>query len=638
MKQSFFTLIKKGLDKQVPAVGLGVFRIFFSLVILQEVVFLYYFRHLIFDYTPFIDTASPKVYFFLILWGVNSLFLALGRCTRFAAVINYLFWIVFTTFTPMWRDFAGGFDRFMVGSSFLLIFLPTERAFSLDNLKLKIKFSKPGLRYEPPETVSVLSYYIPIAVSVGLVYFDSTIHKLFSEQWLNGLGAWLPATMPYYISAIDMNWLLNQEFLQKLIGYSIIVFELLFIFLFYFKFFRIPLMLFGIALHGGIILTLNIYPFGFVLLTYYLLMIPFARWRKLKETFQLKKPVLVVFYDQQCPLCNRTVIIVEHFDIFRAIKFKGLQTYARQYRELAAIPEEELLTDLYALDQEGQLYSGFDTYIQILLKMKYLALLGFLLKIPGIYQIGSRVYRKVADQRTRLSCEESCAIPNEYSLREEGAFVFKRLYEDYAGTVQQRSKRITKFLLVILLLQLNSTIHYGILYRLGFEANETGAGHILAQLSNAVSSLSHTFLGITPHAFYLNDHFDGYNHILVFTYKDEKSEEHWLPFVNKGGRLVAPNWGRVQSMWANVAVTSHINQRRLNKFIKKVTAFWGRKVGLDLADAQFTIKVKNVEIPVHWKKDLRNKNLSRPWHNIGKVIWKNNRVHIEMSDINTGLP
>jgi predicted DCC family thiol-disulfide oxidoreductase YuxK len=530
----------------------------------------------------------------------------------------------------MWRDFDGGFDQFMIGSSFLLIFLPTERALSLDNLRMKLKFSRPGLRYDPPSTVSVLSYYLPLAISLGLIYFDSGIHKLFAEHWRNGLGAWLPSTMPYYISAIDMTWILNNERLQKIIGYSIIIFEFIFIFIFYFRAFRVPLMFFGISLHSGIILSLNIYPFGFGMLVHYFLMVPFSWWQKLKEALQLRAPALAVLYDEQCPLCNRTVIIVEHFDFFKAIEFKGLQTYARQYPEVNNISDEQLLNDLYAIARNGQLYSGIDTYIQILLKMRYTAFLGFVMGIPGIYHLGTKVYRKVADQRTRLTCDENCSISAE-QLPDEG-YNYRKVYERYVGTEQQRSKRIAKFLVLVLLLQLNSTIHYGIFYRLNI--NTKGEiSQIIDQISNGILTLSHIFLGITPHALYLHDHFHGYNHILALTYEDKKGQEQWLPFVNREGRLVAPNWGRVQSMWANVAVTPHIEKNRLYKFIRKVTAFWGKKVGLNLQDAVFFIKIKEVEVSVDWKKDLRNRNLNQAWVNIGKAVWKDGLMHIEMADI-----
>lgn len=631
MYQKILGFVAAGLDKQVPALGLGVFRIFLSLVIFQETVFLYYFRHLIFDSVPFVDIASPSIHFFLMLWSINALFLVVGYHTRFAAVVNYFFWVIFTTFTPMWRDFDGGFDQLMIGSSFLLIFLPTERELSLDNLRIKLKYSQPGLRYDPPGTVSVLSYYLPLAISLGLLYFDSSVHKLFAEHWRNGLGAWLPSTMPYYISAVDMTWILNNEILQKLIGYSIIIFQFIFIFTFYFRPLRVPLMIMGVTFHAGIVLSLNIYPFGFGMLVYYFLMVPFFWWRKIKQAFQYGAPSLTVFYDQYCPLCNRTRIIIEHFDVFKAVEFKGLQEHARQYPEFSSISDEQLLKDLYALDAKGRLYAGIDTYIQILLKMKYTALLGIFMKIPGFYHFGRKIYRRVADQRARLDCDENCSVstkrlpPNEYG--------FGKFYEYYAGTMERRSKRIAKFLVLILLLQLNSTIHYGILYRLDGIRVENEIAQVLKQMSNGILSLSHIFLGITPHALYLHDHLHGYNHILALTYKDREGQERWLPFVNGEGRLIAPNWGRVQSMWTNIAVTPNIEPKHLYKFIEKVTAFWGTKIGLDLQDAEFIIKMKEVKVPVYWQKDLRNSNLNQPWADIGKAIWKDNFIHIEIPGI-----
>ncbi|MDD5272950.1 MAG: thiol-disulfide oxidoreductase, partial [Methylovulum sp.] len=58
------------LAKQVPATGIGLFRIAYGLVNLQEILFLYYFNHLIFDPIPFIDVEFPTIPLFLCVWGV----------------------------------------------------------------------------------------------------------------------------------------------------------------------------------------------------------------------------------------------------------------------------------------------------------------------------------------------------------------------------------------------------------------------------------------------------------------------------------------------------------------------------------------------------------------------------------------
>jgi predicted DCC family thiol-disulfide oxidoreductase YuxK len=554
--------------------------------------------------------------------------LTVGYHTRKMAVANYALWIIFVVFTPMWQDFDGGFDQLMTATGFLLILLPSERALSLDNLRWKLRYSTPGRRYEPPREATALAYILPVGLILGLLYFDSGLHKLSAEFWRNGMGSWLPPTMPYYMSPLDMSWLLNIKPLEMLIGYAVIVFQLSFIFLYWRWRFRVPLLLLGVTFHTGIILSLNVYPFGFAMLVQYLLMIPFAWWHKLGDILKLKQPTLTVFYDEQCPLCNRTVIFVEHFDILKAIDFKGLQTHAWQYRELATIPETTLLTDLYALDKKGRLFKGLNTYIRILMNMGYTAPIGYLLRLPGFYHFAARVYRNIADNRERLVCGEACEVAPVPAVEDERPF--PRLHARYAATDRQVAQRIAKFLVLVLILQLNSTIHYGILYRWAGTRPSDPALAVLDNLSDSVINVSHTFLGISPHALYMHDHFQGYEHILALAYRDQSGREEWLPFVNAEGRLLTPNWGRVQSMWANVAITKHMSRDRLEKFMRKVTAFYGVEMGVDLQDAEFVIKMKQVGVPMDWEYDLRHKNMAAPWRDVGIVAWREDGMRLDV--------
>ncbi|SMF96354.1 Predicted thiol-disulfide oxidoreductase YuxK, DCC family [Methylomagnum ishizawai] len=627
MYKTILNLVAQGLQKPVPATGLGVFRIAFSLVILQEILFLYYFRHLIFDPVPYLDRASPMLHFFLLVWLAVAGCLVLGYHTRKAAVFNYLFWVLFVCFTPMWQDFDGGFDQLMTSTSFLLIFLPSERALSLDNLRHKLRYSVPGSPYQPPTQVTVLAYYLPLGISLGLLYFDSGLHKLSSEFWRNGMGAWLPPTMPYYMSAIDMSQLLNLKGFEQLIGYAIILFQFLFLPLFWQRRFRVPLMLAGATFHAGIILSLNIYPFGFAMLVHYLLMVPFRWWREIHDKLRLAQPILTVFYDQDCPLCNRTVIVVRHFDVRGAIDFKGLQSHARQYTALDAIPDDKLLTDLYALDGQGRLFAGLDTYINILQAMGYTLPLAWLMGLPGCYGLAGQLYRKIADNRERWVCDGACTVITAPPFEDERPF--SRGYARYAATERQTAQRIAKFLVLVLVLQLNSTIHYGLLYRWAQRPADPALA-ILDHLSDSIINYSHAFLGITPHALYMHDHFAGYNHILALSYRDASGRETWLPFVNQEGRLLAPHWGRVQSMWANVAVTSHMGRDRLEKFLRKITAYWAMELGIDLKDADFVIKLKEVQVPMAWEDDLRHKNMAAPWRDIGVVQWRGKTMRVDI--------
>ncbi|MEI6146809.1 MAG: thiol-disulfide oxidoreductase, partial [Methylococcales bacterium] len=64
MYKFIITKIIELQSKQVPAIGIGLFRFFYGLVTLQEIFFLLYFNHLIFDPIPYIDIEFPMIPFF----------------------------------------------------------------------------------------------------------------------------------------------------------------------------------------------------------------------------------------------------------------------------------------------------------------------------------------------------------------------------------------------------------------------------------------------------------------------------------------------------------------------------------------------------------------------------------------------
>jgi hypothetical protein len=60
--------------KQAPATGLGLFRVLYGLVTLQEIFFLLYFNHLIFDPIPYLDVEFPTIPFFSVFMGSSGEF------------------------------------------------------------------------------------------------------------------------------------------------------------------------------------------------------------------------------------------------------------------------------------------------------------------------------------------------------------------------------------------------------------------------------------------------------------------------------------------------------------------------------------------------------------------------------------
>ncbi|MGR9105309.1 MAG: DCC1-like thiol-disulfide oxidoreductase family protein [Gammaproteobacteria bacterium] len=608
MKSFLNGLIERTLEKKVSAIGLGLFRIFFGMVILHEIGFLLYFRHLIFDPLPYIETAGPLVTASLLFWFGVVVCLIAGLNTLFCSIANYLFWVVFVLLTPMWRDFDGGFDQLMAGSSFILIFVRSERRLSLDSLRLKWKtIAESGKLLAPPRTPAIY-YTILLGVSLGFLYFDAALHKLHSEIWMNGLGAWVPNTMPYYMSPFDFDRFVNNRGLQEIIGYSLIAFQLAFLFVFSVAWFRIPLLIIGVLFHLGIIFCLNIYPFGFGMLVHYILLVPLSWWTFMARTIEYESPRLRTYCNLSDRRSTRRAVFLQHFD------FRNYSSYQfiSSANDLPDILRKEYANvgrfALISLDPENLVYEGCEGF-KAKFGFRLLLLLYALIEHTGavlgrIKTTGRSLFARLPEYpwSQRISQPESSNRP---------AWV----ESDVSATL------IHRFLFVVLVLQVNSTVYYGLSKRFNLTEGQTVLGQMIGEVSTYVTSISHVLLGITPHALYMDDHFSGYEQIVAFNYIDRDGTERLVPFIARDGRFVSPNWGRVHSMWANVAMHPPFNPVVFERLAKKVTAFWAEKLGIGTENSTFLIKSKPVQISYRWIKDLRKRNLLDNWSDFAEIHW-----------------
>lgn len=158
-------------NKKIDGRGLAIFRIAFTTVLLFEVLQLFYFRHLIFDVIPYIETYEIAVYPIFIFWIMALLFLLFGFFTKTAALVNYILTVILLGTTSSY-EYHMFYSYLTV--SFLFIFLPVSKNISLDRLVFTKHTSNKS------QKVSVLSYYLPVLVGIGFVYFDSVFFKLTS--------------------------------------------------------------------------------------------------------------------------------------------------------------------------------------------------------------------------------------------------------------------------------------------------------------------------------------------------------------------------------------------------------------------------------------------------------------------------
>ncbi|MDH2206328.1 DCC1-like thiol-disulfide oxidoreductase family protein [Empedobacter sp. GD03644] len=617
-------MFRRLYDKKVSATGLAIFRITYTLVLLAEILQFYYFRHLIFDRIPFIEQSEINFSIPIIIWGISVLFVLIGLFTRTATIINYLLSLILIGSITTYEYHM--FYAYM-GINFLLIFLPISRNISIDRLLLKYKYSTTRFNYNPPTKVTVLAYYMPVLIGVAFVYFDSIFFKLSSEFWMKGLGMWLPTSIPPIILN-DLQFLLNQEYLMYFLGYLTIAFEAIFLFTFFRKRWRVPLLIIGIGLHVGILICYPIPWFALGMCSIYILLIPISFWRFLSNQIKLNKPVLQFYYDAECPLCNRTKITIEHFDIRKAILFKTVQFDAENQPLLQGISKNELLENIYSI-KNGKVYKGVDTYIQVLSSIIYLKPLSWFIRIQGIYHIAKCIYSFVAKNRDTERCtEENCGytppiLPsNEDNIKILQSYTIKDL----------KVNLLTFSILITILLQsiitYNSGINKNVRSYLSIEHNRLNK--FIEKKSEGINNITKTLFGLTHHAVFMDDHFKDYNHVIAVTYIDNKGKEIWLPIIQPKGIVGDYLIGSVYCKWNYRVNSSLINQDNLKNGIRDFSAFWAHKNNVDLNDATFIIKVKKIETPTKWEKDFLKNQMEQPWKNVGKANWTNKEFFIDI--------
>ncbi len=632
----YFNFIKKLYEQEESGLALALFRIVYGLVVFAEVFQIFYFRHLIFDPIPYIEESPFLIHPMLIMWLGSIVLLILGLFTKTATIINYVMTVLFLGFTFYLGSISEHnyhLDKELIPIAFLLMFMPVSRRLSLDRLIEKIKYSNTTYEHIPKGSVSSLNYVILI-IAAGLIYFDSIFYKLYSPMWLEGLGVWLPASLPW-ATWLDLSFLLNQEYLIKFFGYLTLFFQLTYIFFVWIKKTKVFYLLVGMGLHIGIALAFPIPWFALGMVALYIGIIPSSFYSNIYNRFikKDKAPSLKFYYDENCPLCNRLRLIVEYFDNGRNITFRAAQTEAHKSDLLQNIKMKDLLDNVYSLDENNNVYSGIDTYVQVLNKVWIFKPIGVFLYIPFIKSFGAKIYGYIAEHRITYGCtEESCSMPLQQKVYVES--------EDSKIKILQNLdlKKLKVFFVSIFIFWFISSqiimIQSSLLMTHAYKtlgATETVIKYIKGGV-NLYKMVFYPFTGLSQHAVFMDYHFQNYNHTVAITY-DKNGKDIFLPIIDEKGQSSLYNSGR---QWVNYSfrVSNKVfNVKQYNKGIQKYIYFWAHKNNIDLVNAKFNIKYKYNEVPYKWEKDLLKNALKKPWKNAGSLGWKDGVFYSNVIDI-----
>lgn len=629
MFRFFYRWADRLYTKQVDATGLAIFRIAFFLNFFMEVLQLFEFRHLMYDTVPFIQPADIDPSYILIFWLITIVCLVLGVFTRGAAIINYLLTVHFMGLTHLYEYHM--FHVYLI-VNFLVMFIPMSRVISLDAIWQRLKYLNTSTLFKTNAKVPVVAYYAIVFTGIGLVYFDSVFYKTMTHLWQSGLGFWLPCSVPMAV-IFDNSFILNIKWLAIGLSFLTLAFEMVFVLIFFRKRWRWFVFILGCGFHFSIMFEYPIPWFALGYVAMYLLIVPHSFWNWCGSKLRFRQPRYIFLYDGECPLCVRTVVVLESFDVFCALRFQALQSGGFENESVCQMDQHILLNDIHVVSRSMKVFKGANAYAQLLTHLPLFFWIGWLIRIPGFKQLAAYIYRTIADSRITERCtKDNCGytpptIPADNdSIKLTQTLTLRKL----------RVGLISAGMIVLFLLQANSTYNSAAVkafkQRVGW--SKSGIENRIQTYTQPIREFSKVMLGITGHTVFLDPHFDGYNHIIAVEYLDPKGVQNvWLPITKYSGQpdeyQVGPTWAR----WCFRVNGPRLKDEVLQKGLRDFTAFWIGETHHSFKDARFRIWVKYMDTPAGWEYNFLRNQMAKPWNDAGTVQWSNKEFSIQLVNI-----
>ena len=106
-----------------------------------------------------------------------------------------------------------------------------------------------------------------------------------------------------------------------------------------------------------------------------------------------------VYFDGNCGLCSKEINYYRKIDKKNIFEWVNIYIHDTDLKKLG-ITKSEALMELHALDENGKMYKGVDSFILIWRNLSFFwSILGILVSFYPIYLISKFAYRKFAIQR-----------------------------------------------------------------------------------------------------------------------------------------------------------------------------------------------------------------------------------------------
>jgi predicted DCC family thiol-disulfide oxidoreductase YuxK len=119
---------------------------------------------------------------------------------------------------------------------------------------------------------------------------------------------------------------------------------------------------------------------------------------------------VALIYDAACHFCIRSLRVLKRFDIHERLELVDATDRDSIVRRFPQTADADFDSAMYAVDGHA-VYRGFDAFRRALRETPSLGWLVPLLYVPGVPQLGRRVYDAIARNRHALGCSSEVCKP-----------------------------------------------------------------------------------------------------------------------------------------------------------------------------------------------------------------------------------
>ena len=352
----------------------------------------------------------------------------IGLLTNFSLIVFVVGNIFMRSFNYSFGEFHHVEAVMMIALSILAL-SPCGGVLSVDDLFRRISSARKQRKFSAHNILGEVSEFArwPILLMqwiFALCYFSAFLSKMRYSgfEWANGF------TLQYYLARDGLRWdsplalwFADHHMLAWTSQWTAMVFQGTFFLAVIFPILRWVYLPLGFSFHIVVYLTMRA-PF-FTWMGMYGVFINWeTAFNRLASLLFKRQEKLEVLYDGQCPLCIRSMTILQYGDWFERIRYSNVleRWESLQQERSLDIPQSEFLREMYLVMPDGSLCKGFFAFKEL---VKVVPLFWFLVPffyLPFASSIGPKIYKFVASRRSRFdTCNyETCAATKHKYLKQ----------------------------------------------------------------------------------------------------------------------------------------------------------------------------------------------------------------------------